>query len=106
MTRLNGQTDTFYPFFVEPDSSITSMVMLIIRDDGYFLDFTDSVFKDSAWTTKSVSLTEKTEGIWVYATGWALPNSNRVYQILYKDNAGNIYQGEQIIVTDRMDNIN
>ena len=105
MIRLYGQTDTFYPFFVEPNDAITSVNLFIIRDDGYFYDFNDSTFKDSAWTTKSISLLEKTEGVWIYASGWAVPDANRIYQILYKDNDNNIYTGEQVLVTNKMDNL-
>jgi len=92
------QGDTYYPFFSEPNSSVTSVDMLIIRDDGYFNDFDDSTFKDAAWTTKEQALTEKTEGIWIWATGWTIPSANRTYKILFKDDSGNVFEGPTVQV--------
>lgn len=87
----------FYPFFDEPGSFVTSVDVLIIRDDGLYFDFSDSTFKDTGWTTKIQALTEKTEGVWVWATGWTIPSGNREYRALYKDNSGTLYPGERII---------
>lgn len=89
----------FYPFFQEPGTFVSSVSLSIIRDDGYYYDFSDSTFKDTGWTTKVVALAEKTEGIWVLAAGWTIPSGptpNRHYRALYKDNAGTVYEGEQI----------
>ena len=87
----------FYPFFDEPGTFVTSVDLLLLRDDGYYFDFADSTFKDTGWTTKIQALTEKTEGIWVWAAGWTIPSGNREYRALYKDNAGALYQGERIL---------
>ena len=91
-----AQGSKYYPFFQEPSTSVTSVDFLIIRDDGLFNDFADSTFKDSGWTTKTQALTEKTEGLWVWTTGWTVPAGNRAYQILYKDETGQPYAGERI----------
>src|SRR3990172_2545263 len=87
----------FYPFFDEPGTFVTSVDLLVIRDDGFYLDFADSTFKDSGWTTKVQALTEKTEGVWVWATGWTIPAGNRQYRTMYKDNTGTVYRGEVIL---------
>jgi len=98
MLRIYKQGEPFYPFFDEPSSSVSSVDMLIIRDDGYFLDFDDSTFKDAAWTTKEQALTEKTEGVWIWSTGWTIPLANRTYHIIFKDDLGNVYAGPDIQV--------
>src|SRR3990172_5877487 len=94
MSEIYSQGDTYYPFFTEPDASLTSVALLIIRDDGFYLDFNDLTFKDSAWTSKTLALTEKTEGVWIWTTGWVIPSAFRSYRTLFKDNAGNTYEGK------------
>ena len=93
---LYQQGSKFYPFFQEPSTAITSVDLLIIRDDGYYNDFSDSTFKDSGWTTKIQALTEKTDGVWVWTTGWTVPTGDRVYRAVYKDNNGDVYEGDLI----------
>ncbi len=90
--------EVYYPSFVEPSSIVSSVDLLIIRDDGFYLDFNDSTFKDSGWTTKEQALTEKTEGVWVWTTGWTIPSGNRTYRAIFKDDSGAIYGGSTIQV--------
>jgi len=98
MGRNYRQGDTFYPFFDEGSSAVSSVDMLIVRDDGYFNDFNDSTFKDTGWTTKEQALTEKTEGVWIWSTGWTIPLANRTYHIIFKDDSGNVYLGPDLVI--------
>ena len=99
MGRRYAQGEVFYPFFVEPTTSVTSVDLLIIRgSDGFYLDFNDSTFKDSTWTTKEQGLTEKTEGVWVWTTGWTIPSADETYRAIYKDDSGAVYEGSEIQV--------
>lgn len=89
------QGEVFYPFLREPNSTVSSVDMYIIRDDGFILDWDDLTFYDSGWTTKEQALVEKTEGIWVWATGWTIPAADRTYFILYKTNKGYYYRDDR-----------
>lgn len=94
-------SDIFYPSFQEPSTAISSVVAMVMRlSDGYYYDFSDSTFKDSGWTTKSLALAEKTEGLWVNTTGFTIPTGaiDQIYQIVYEDNNGDNYGGESIFV--------
>lgn len=99
MARQYNQGDTYYPVFVEPTTDVSSVDLLIMRlDDGFYWDFNDSTFKDSGWTTKIQALSEKTEGIWVWTTGWTIPSENKTYLTIFKDDVPTIYTGHEIQV--------
>jgi len=62
----------------------TDLEIQIARlSDMFWLDFNDSTFKNSAWTTKSINMTEDDDQVWTYS--WTVPNSTENYQILIKD---------------------
>jgi hypothetical protein len=92
------QGEKYYPFFREPNSTVTSVDMYVLRDDGFYLDFNDGIFYNVGWTTKSQVLTEKTEGMWIWTTGWTIPSENRTYKILFKTNSGFYYNGPDLLV--------
>ena len=101
MIRL-AQSETYYPCKQESDSTVTAIAIGICRlSDGYWLDWNDSTFKNTGWTTQYQALTEDENGLWVYTTGWAIPDANASYMIQWKiTNATETFyaEGYQIIV--------
>lgn len=53
------------PFFVTPKSGSAPTLQLKRLSDGYYLDFNDNTWKNSAWTTKTKTLTDGTNQ-WKY----------------------------------------
>lgn len=101
MERLT-QSEIYYPGYQEPDSGVTGVAFGICRmTDGFWYDFDDSTFKNSGWTTQHQTMAEDANGFWLYTAGWAIPNSNSIYQIQWKitDATGTFYsEGTKIIV--------
>lgn len=101
--------DKYYPRFQEPSSSVTGVKFGIIRmSDGYWYDFSSSTFKLSGWTTQYQAMSESSNGLWVYPTGWTSPNIKGAYavQFLVTDNVSeDPAQGEIIEVTDLVQTI-
>ncbi len=98
------QSETYYPSKQEPDSGVTAIGVGICRlIDGYWWDFNDSTFKNVGWTTKYQALTEDDNGLWLYSTGWAIPDANSAYAIHWQmtDASGTFYaEGHQIVIND------
>lgn len=105
MERL-AQSETYYPGYQEPDSGVTAVAFGICRmTDGFWYDFNDSTFKNSGWTTQHQTMTEDANGFWLYTTGWAIPDSNSIYQIQWKvtDATGTFYsEGTKIVINSAL----
>lgn len=105
MIRL-AQSEIYYPCKQEPDSGVTAIAVGICRlSDGYWLDWSDATFKNTGWVTQYQALTEDENGLWIYTTGWAIPNANAVYMVQWKitDAGGTFYaEGYQIVVNDSL----
>lgn len=105
MERL-AQSETYKPAKHEPHDGVTGIAFGIMRmSDLYFYDFDDTDFKDSGWTTQYQAMTKKSNGMWGNSTGWAIPNSNNVYQVQWKitDPTSSFYrEGPKIIVNNTL----
>lgn len=70
------------PFVLNQSSSDVRLKILRLSD-GYWLDFNDSTFKDSAWTTDYALMTSESNSTWKYT--WTTPNAEEKYQIVFID---------------------
>lgn len=99
-----AQSETFYPSKQEPHNGVTAIAYGIRRfSDGQWYDFNDSTFKAAGWTTKHDDLAEDDDGLWTLDAGWAIPDSNEVYQIQWKitDPTSSFYErGPKLIIND------
>lgn len=97
-----AQSETFYPSFQEGSSAATAVAVGIIRlTDGLWLDWDDTTFKNVGWTTQYQDMAEDSDGHWTYTTGFAIPDANAAYSVIYKFTVGGqaYYQkGEYIVV--------
>ena len=102
MIERLAQAETYYPALQEPSTGVTAVSFQVCRlSDGYWYDFNDSTFKNSGWTTKAQAMAEDDNGLWIYMTGWAVPDADAQYKIQFSvtDGAGTFYpEGPKIIV--------
>ena len=101
------QGEVFYPRVLEPNTTVSSIDMMILRlTDGYWWDFNDSSFKNTGWTTPTQALSEEAvpsgsgESTWIWTTGWTLPSADAEYAIVFRDNDNYIYEGPTLVVND------
>lgn len=96
--------DIFYPRYQEGSSAVTGVKFGILRmSDGYWYDFADGTFKVSGWTTQYLAMTESSNGLWIYSTGWTTPTVKAVYTVQFMvtdDNGEMPAEGELIEVQD------
>lgn len=97
--------EKWYPVYQESGSDVSAIAVGIMRlRDGFFLDWSDSTFKNSGWTTKYRALAEQANGLWTYAAGWVTPNVAEQYAVHWQitDSGGTFYRAndEQISVVD------
>ena len=101
-----AQSETYYPDYQEPDSGVTGVAFGVCRlTDGLWWDFNDSTFKNVGWTTQYQAMAEDENGLWIYTTGWAIPNANAAYKIQYEvtDATGTFYAvGKKLVVNDTL----
>ena len=97
------QSETYYPSQLESDSTVTAIEYRICKlSDGTWWDFTALAFQ-AAPADPSGALTEDDNGLWIDSTGWAVPDANATYKVLFEiTNPAETFfaDGPMIIVND------
>jgi len=68
------------PFCQNVSGSTVSLKFLRLSD-GFWYDFNDSTFKDSAWVADSANMTQDSNNVWTY--DWTTPRDEDKYQIVF-----------------------
>lgn len=72
-----------------PNDTITGVNLKILRlSDGFWIDFSDLVFKNSGWTTDTAACSADSNNIWMYP--WIVPQTEDKYQVIFIENTTNI----------------
>ena len=82
------------PFCQNVSGSTVSLKFLRLSD-GFWYDFNDSTFKDSAWVADSANMTQDSNNVWTY--DWTTPRDEDKYQIVFVE-GGIQYTGPVIEV--------
>jgi len=97
------QSETYYPECFESDSAVTAIEYRICKlSDGTWWDFTALAFQ-AAPADPSGALTEDDNGLWIDSTGWAIPDANAAYKVLFEiTNPAETFfsSGPKIIIND------
>jgi len=99
------QRALFKPSFGDASGQYASLVMMVERDDGLWLDFNDFTFKASS--TGGILLTQALSknadtGTWGWTTGWVIPTAVAIYKVYFKDGDGYTYDGPILQVGNRI----
>lgn len=83
--NVNPLETLVIPFDVNQVASAVDI--LIMRcSDGFWLDFNDSTFKDSAWTDDTGTMTQDSNNTWKYS--WIVPAGREKYYVKFKATIG------------------
>jgi hypothetical protein len=90
---------TILDVYGDPVESETVTIKIKRMSDGYWLDFNDSTFKASGWTSKSTTLSEDTtEGYYYYTFDPPSSETGAEEYIFLVDNASATYGDHQSLV--------
>jgi len=81
--------------FVLGQTSTSVSIKIMRLSDGYWHDFNDSTFKNSAWTSDVASMTSDDNTVFTYA--WTTPEAQDKYQPIFVDNDA-VYQSAGDII--------
>jgi len=101
------QSETYYPGCLESSSAVTAIEYRICKlSDGTWWDFTALAFQ-AAPADPSGALTEDDNGLWIDSTGWAIPDADATYKVLFEiTNPAETFfkEGPEILVKDSLMN--
>jgi len=80
-----AQTETYYPRYQEPNSTVSAVAFGIQRlSDGQWWDFVAAEFQAANDANSYQAMAESDHGRWIKTTGWAIPDANAVYSIQFQ----------------------